>query len=184
MRAHVVNPGGETVYGERPLSYRERQLRAKVSKWITSQLEREGRLLVAFTFTCKQAVPGSAGQLVWLTPKILSDALKVYFRRIDWQVYKNASRRREKRIERFTVIEGGNGTGKRLHVHALVLAPPATHMHPTQFAHLLKSNWVSSEWGMEDAYFDLPESPMAAALYLTKTGLDAVDWFNTEIRKH
>jgi hypothetical protein len=176
----AIKTGTALLAEGRPLSHREKQLRKEVVAWVTSAFASKGRLLFAVTLTCKQAIPGPAG-LVWLSKERLSEALQVYFKRIDWEVFKNACRRGEKCVERFCVIEGGSTTGKRMHVHALLLAPPARHMHLTQFITLLRSNWVSSPWGMKDVRFDLPASPMAAAYYLTKTGLDAVDLSNTQL---
>lgn len=181
MRAEGALGTVRAVVPSRPLSNKERHLRDVLSTWVTAKFKSTERQMYAITLTCKQAIGGRFGQLVWLTPELLSNELKVFFKRLDWQVYKNASRRRKKRIERFCVIEGGIGTGKRLHVHALVLAPSSKHMDPRKFLGIMKSHWASSRWGMADDHFDIPESPLAAVRYLTKTGLDAIDWINTEV---
>jgi len=88
-----------------PLSYRERCLRKIVSDWVIGKYNMDDRLLFAMTATCKQAVMGSAGRLVWLTSEILSSELKTFFKRIDWHIFKNASKRNGKCIERFCTVK-------------------------------------------------------------------------------
>ena len=181
MKKFYPMRAADSIFGTRPLSYREQQLRKEISDWAITKFGTDDRFLFAMTATCKRAIKGPLGNLIWLTAETLENELKVFFRRIDWQLFKNASKRHGKCIERFCTIEGGGYTGKRIHVHALVLGPPVQQMHPTRFIRALKSHWVSSPWGRRDVLFDLPASPLAAARYITKTGLDAVAWSSTEL---
>ena len=171
----------DPIQSGRPLSPAERNLRREVTSWVSRRFVATGRPIVAMTLTCKRAMPNGWGGLQWLTPAMLSDELSAYFRRIDWAVYKNASRRGKKRLERFCCIEGGNRTGKRIHVHALLLAPPDRYMGLVRFIRELKGQWGKSDWSMDDSEFDLPDSVEAAIYYLTKTGLDSIDFKNTEL---
>ena len=171
----------DPVQSDRPLSPAEWNLRREVTGWVSRRFTATGRPIVAMTLTCKRAMPNGMGGLEWLTPAMLSSELSAYFRRIDWAVYKNASRRGKKCIDRFCCIEGGNRTGKRIHVHALLLAPPNRYMCLVKFMRQLKDQWVRSKWSMDDVNFNLPYSVEATVLYLTKTGLDSIDLKNTEL---
>jgi len=171
----------KTFWSERPLGHRERQLTQAVGPWVARAFQYTDRPCFLLTLTCKQTKPDEKGNFVWLSPDILKYQLEIYFRRIDWQVYRNASRRGKKAIERFCVIEGGAHTDKRIHIHLLVLAPPRQYMEPMEFVRTMILTWQTSPWGMKDAHWEHAYDPAGAARYLMKTGLDAIDWHNTKL---
>lgn len=181
MNNLAKNLGAQTIYGDRPITEAERRLTKQVAIWVTKAFADKGRQVFMLTLTCKVAMPNSQGGLVWLTPDLLKNALESYFKRIDWQVYKNASRRGKKAVERFCVVEGGSYTGKRIHLHLLVLAPPRRYMEPMEFVRGMLDTWRSSPWGMENVHWSHAYDPAGATRYLLKTGLDAIDWHNTRI---
>lgn len=181
MMEAVQDQTAKTFWSERPLSHKERLRLLEVATWVDQAFRRLERPAFMLTLTCKQAQITNKGGLVWLTPDLLREAMQVYFRRIDWQVYKNASRRGKKAIERFCVVEGGAYTGKRIHVHLLVLAPPRRYMEPMEFVRVMLATWRTSPWGMDDAHWEHAYDPAGATRYLLKTGLDAIDWHNTRV---
>lgn len=181
MTAVHRNWVAETIYGQRPISHAERNLTKQLAIWVKEAFAEKERPVFMLTLTCKQAQENGKGALVWLTADVLREAMQVYFRRIDWQVYKNAARRGKKAIERFCVVEGGAYTGKRIHVHLLVLAPPRQYMEPMEFVRAMLATWRTSPWGMEDAHWEHAYDPAGATRYLLKTGLDAIDWHNTRV---
>ena len=167
-------------WSDRPLSYGERKLVVLATSWIEHALQSTNRPVFFLTLTCRQAQTTVGGGLVWLTKELLSDALEVYFRRIDKLVYGNAWRRFRKGVQRFVVLEGGSGTGKQLHVHMLVVAPPAQYIEPLTFIGSMLTTWRSSPWGRHDRQekHDVDWRPVhdlqGAIQYLLKTGMDAV----------
>lgn len=149
--------------------------------WIAKQLRGKEHDIYVLGLTFKQAVTGAGGQ-VYLNRERVSEALRVYFRRIDWAVFKNASRRSQKAVERACCIEGDRWPGKRLHAHALVVAPPRDYMDRTRFTSLLNTTWRSSPWGMKEFYCEPMERDLDCnARYLVKTGVDAMDWSNCRL---
>jgi hypothetical protein len=179
MTAVHRNGGAETIYGQRPISHAERNLTKQLAIWVNEAFANRDRPVFMLTLTCRTAKANDQGGLAWLTSSLLQEAMQVYFRRMDWQVYKNASRRGKQAIERFCVVEGGAYTGKRIHVHLLVLAPPRQYMEPMEFVRAMLATWRTSPWGLEDADWTHAYDPAGATRYLLKTGLDAVDWHNT-----
>ena len=182
MTASRMNRAARTFWDERPLSHRERILVDAATRWLTPMLQKSGRPIYMLSLTCKQAQPNGQGGVIWLTPELLWEALEIYFRRIDKLVYKNASRRFQKSIQRFVVLEGGRGTGKRLHVHMLVAVPPAQYMGQLEFIRAMITTWRSSpcarkdRTGKRDVAWDFAPDLTIALAYVMKTGLDAVDW--------
>ena len=150
-------------------------------------MAKSGRQVAFLTLTCKQALITEAGELIPLTSGRLWDALEVYFRRIDKLAYRNAARRFQKGVERFVVIEGGGTSGKRIHVHMLVVVPPSEYIEPHAFIGHMLTTWRSSPWGRHDKHekHDVDWQPVddlqGAIQYVLKTGLDAVDWRSTRL---
>lgn len=181
MIEQIRSRGGRTICGDRPIAEAERRLAKPLAIWVSKAFADKGRQVFMLTLTCKTAMPNPQGGLVWLTTDLLRNAMEAYFKRIDWQVYKNASRRGKKAVERFCVVEGGAYTGKRIHVHMLVLAPPRRYMDPMDFVRTMIATWRGSPWGMENAHWEHAYDPAGATRYLLKTGLDAIDWHNTKV---
>jgi hypothetical protein len=151
------------------------------AQWIAGRLKGKEADTYVVGFTCKQAIPGVTGQ-VYMNRELLTEALRVYFRRIDWAVFGNASRRARKAVERVCCIEGGRWPDKRWHAHALVVVPSNHYIERSQFIGLLKSAWQSSPWGMEEFYCKPMKKEIGCnARYLVKTGVDAMDWPNCRL---
>jgi len=174
-----------TFWSERPLSHLERKLLANATAWINRALQQSGRPIYMLSLTCKQVRISAKGGLIPLTVERLWEALEIYFKRIDRSVYGNAARRFRKAVERFVVIEGGPGTGKPIHVHMLVVAPPGRYIAPLAFVDTMLKTWRSSPWGRFDALqkhdvdWRQADDLEGAIKYLLKTGLDAVDLQST-----
>lgn len=171
-------------WGNHPLAHSERMARRKLvgsaHKAIFSPFPR----FHAVTITCHQSQTNNAGGQSFIDRTILSKELESFFKRIDRKVYRNAAIRHNKRLRRFCVIEGGSGTGKHLHAHFLIEWP---HDRMTDerksswwgFQNLVVSEWRRSPWARSNLRYDPGPDEWAALDYMTKCGLDAVDWANT-----
>lgn len=68
-------------------------------------------------------------------------AIKRFWKRVDWQLYRNAARKYNKRCERINVREGSE-YGTRYHFHSLIKRPKDRYETDDGFCQFLKEQWL------------------------------------------
>jgi hypothetical protein len=160
-----------------PLSAKDKAARGAAVKQAHATLFSTISPAHAWTLTFRQTRFNEAGGLAHLNRDLLSKALQTALKRIDRAVFKRSAKRFGKKLRRFCTIEGGLGTGQRLHAHLLIECP-VQYMTWWEFSKLVRKEWQNSEWGDWNNKFDPAPDEMATLVYFTKYGADAIDWFN------
>lgn len=160
-----------------PLSAREEGARAAAIKEAHANLFSTTVPAHAWTLTCRQTRFNVGGGLAYLDRDLLSKALQKALRRIDRAVFKRGAKRFGRQLKRFCTIEGGLGTGSRLHVHLLIECP-VEYMTWWKFSRLVQREWQDSDWGAWNNKVDPAPDEHATLVYITKYGPDAIDWAN------
>lgn len=166
---------------ERGDRLRGRAQRAAFDTWIATEIEQTGRSFVSCTLTLKQALPRDDGTLASTSKQGAERAMDSFLDRLDRAVYRSAARRHGLKLARFGSVEGGAGTGKRLHLHLLIEHPDFLDFDA--FEAIIRTTWQRCPLSMQQ----VEVQPVVAGTvgqivrYFTKTGTDAICVGNMEL---
>ena len=68
-------------------------------------------------------------------------AARIFWKKVDYRLYKNASKRFNKRCERIMVLEG-DGVGQHVHMHGAVVTPSDRFDDDLAFCSFLQKLWL------------------------------------------
>jgi hypothetical protein len=162
---------------------RNRIHRAAFNTWIATEIDQTGRRFVSCTFTLKQALPRDDGTFASTSKQDAERALASFLDRLDRAVYKSAARRFDLKVPGVGVVEGGAGTGKRLHLHLLIEHPDFLDFDA--FESIIRATWQKCPLSMNQ----VEVQPVVAGTvgqivrYFTKTGTDAICVGNMELAR-
>jgi hypothetical protein len=166
---------------ERADRLRDRTHKTAVSSWIAEELQRGDHRFVSCTLTLKQALPRDDGTLASTSKQGAERAMDSFLDRLDRAVYRSAARRHGLKLARFGSVEGGAGTGKRLHLHLLIEHPDFLDFDA--FEAIIRTTWQRCPLSMQQ----VEVQPVVAGTvgqivrYFTKTGTDAICVGNMEL---
>ena len=94
-------------------------------------------------------------------------AIKRFWKRVDWQLYRNAARKFNKRCERINIIEGSE-LGARYHFHCLIKRPKDRYETDDAFCQFLKEQWRIDNSNNYIIDFETLENENGWTNYITK----------------
>ena len=132
---------------------------------------------IALTLTLKQRVFNHSLDLIQVTATI-----RHFMNRLNRKIFGNASKRYDKKLKLFPVIE--HGADKRFHIHAIIDCP--NKITTDQFNSKITESWSSIDYGYNHIHIQ-PIHNDGWTNYITKfqTKLDyalSIDWEN--VRTH
>lgn len=132
----------------------------------------EGRRFVFATFTLKQCIQTPDCRPEFVTRESVEVGMRYLQNKLNRRLFGNASKR-GKRVKWVDTSEGGRGTFKRLHQHALIEVP--ANYDAAFFALKVKSVWWGCRWADREMRVEPAIDYEAVASYIVKTGGDAVN---------
>lgn len=162
---------------------RNRTHKTAVASWIAEGLQRGNHRFVSCTLTLKQALPRNDGTLASTSKQDAEQAMSSFLTRLDQAVYKNAAWRFGKKLVRCGSVEGGAGTGKRLHLHVMIEQPGFLDFDA--FEAVIRSTWQRCSLSMEQVEVTPVVTGTVGQIvrYITKTGTDAICVGNMELAR-
>lgn len=156
---------------------RKHEIQTQASDWLAAS---HWQCPFAVTLTLKQRLPDGAGRI---DPILASQNVRHFANLLSRRCFGSAHKRHGRRIQIFSVLEGGGTT--RLHVHAIVDCPKADL--ELAFPEFVRTAWGQTRWGYREV--DVRPCDEGWLSYLLKLRdkpeFDiSLDWQNCQLNEH